>query len=236
MPISSQNSVYCTKFSLMEKQEDPEPSTVENGSEKQEEEKQVKEETLLHFLDSTDSYLTLIDYLSSTLRQGWLELASARHDMGASRVNTALLDLKVHSASTSVQVSQQDAHSMFAQHRFLLRKWASFDDGESFSGEEKSRENKLPTESDSQLRHRNSSHYSEKTSERNGSPLTLDDQVQKQRSKSLSVFGVLVSPRLRAAQISFETALEILVEIANMRSTMLATFDQVHEELEGTQS
>ncbi|KAJ0086795.1 hypothetical protein Patl1_09374 [Pistacia atlantica] len=37
------------------------------------------------------------------------------------------------------------------------------------------------------------------------------------------------------AQISFETALEILVEIANMRSTMLATFDQVHEELEDTQ-
>lgn len=48
----------------MEKQEDQEPSTVENGSEKQ-----VKEETLLQFLDSTDSYLTLIDSLSSTLRQ-----------------------------------------------------------------------------------------------------------------------------------------------------------------------
>ncbi|XP_044474880.1 coiled-coil domain-containing protein 115 [Mangifera indica] len=217
--------------------EDHEPNTVENGREKQQEEKQIKDETLLQFLDSTDGYLMLIDSLSSTLRQGWLELASARHSMGSSRVSSALLDLKVHSAATSVQVSQQDADSMFIQHRFLLRKWASSDDGE-----EKSRGDKLPTESDSQLQHRNNSSHSEKASERNGekaserngSPLTLDDQVQKQRSKSLSVFGALVSPRLRAAQISFETALEILVEIANMRSEILASFDQVHEKLGGT--
>lgn len=49
--------------------EDHEPNTVENGREKQEEEKQIKDETLLQFLDSTDGYLTLIDSLSSTLRQ-----------------------------------------------------------------------------------------------------------------------------------------------------------------------
>lgn len=40
--------------------------------------------------------------------QGWLELASARHSMGASRVNGALLDLKLHSAATSLQVIQND--------------------------------------------------------------------------------------------------------------------------------
>lgn len=44
---------------------------------------------------------------------------------------------------------------MFIQHRFLLRKWAPSDDGE-----EKSRGDKLPTESDSQLQHRNNSGHS----------------------------------------------------------------------------
>ncbi|EPS63369.1 hypothetical protein M569_11420, partial [Genlisea aurea] len=37
-------------------------------------------------------------------------------------------------------------------------------------------------------------------------------QEQKERSKSLSMFGMLVSPKLRATQLSFENALETLVE------------------------
>lgn len=37
--------------------------------------------------------------------QGWLELASARHSMGSSRVSTVLLDLKVQSASTTCGVT-----------------------------------------------------------------------------------------------------------------------------------
>ncbi|KAK6116792.1 hypothetical protein DH2020_049422 [Rehmannia glutinosa] len=59
---------------------------------------------ILNFLDSVDSYLILMDSLSSALRQGWLDLASARHSMGASRVNSALFDLKSHHASTILQV------------------------------------------------------------------------------------------------------------------------------------
>ncbi|XP_039134331.1 uncharacterized protein LOC120271707 isoform X2 [Dioscorea cayenensis subsp. rotundata] len=38
----------------------------------------------LRFLDSLDGYVTLLNSLSSILRQGWLELASARHSMGSS--------------------------------------------------------------------------------------------------------------------------------------------------------
>ncbi|KAK2664053.1 hypothetical protein Ddye_002627 [Dipteronia dyeriana] len=198
---------------------------------------QVKEEKLLHFLDSVDGYLTLLDSLSSTLRQGWLELASARHSMGASRINGVLLDLKGHSADTSLQVSRYDVDdSMEDQPTFVLRKWASSDNVEHSSEEAKPKEHKLHTTSDSQqLRNRGGSQLSEeKASATNGTPLTLDDEVQKKRSKTLSVFGGLVSPRLRASQLSFETGLETLVEIANMRSTLLSTFDQVHKELENS--
>jgi len=38
--------------------------------------------------------------------QGWLDLASARHSMGASRISSSLFDLKVQSAATTVQVSE----------------------------------------------------------------------------------------------------------------------------------
>ncbi|KAL9445708.1 hypothetical protein AB3S75_013566 [Citrus x aurantiifolia] len=205
---------------MMEDQE--EKGNAENGIGRQ---KQVKDEYLLQFLDSLDGYLTLLDSLSSTLSQGWLELASARHAMGASRINGALLDLKVHAAATSLKVSEQDVDSMESQPCFTLCKWASSDNGERSSGEEKSLS--------PQLRHRNNSRLSEeKVSTRTGTPLILVDQ--KQRQKSLSVFGVLVSPKLRSAQLSFERALETLVEIANLRSTMLSMFEQVHKELENT--
>ncbi|KAK9220584.1 hypothetical protein WN943_009236 [Citrus x changshan-huyou] len=163
----------------MEDQE--EKGNAENGIGRQ---KQVKDEYLLQFLDSLDGYLTLLDSLSSTLSQGWLELASARHAMGASRINGALLDLKVHAAATSLKVSEQDVDSMESQPCFTLCKWASSDNGERSSGEEKSLS--------PQLRHRNNSQLSGIIS----SP--------QQRQKSLSVFGVLVSPKLRSAQLSFE--------------------------------
>ncbi|ESR48632.1 coiled-coil domain-containing protein 115 [Citrus sinensis] len=204
---------------MMEDQE--EKGNAENGIGRQ---KQVKDEYLLQFLDSLDGYLTLLDSLSSTLSQGWLELASARHAMGASRINGALLDLKVHAAATSLKVSEQDVDSMESQPCFTLCKWASSDNGERSSGEEKSLS--------PQLRHRNNSQLSEeKVSTRTGTPLILVDQ---QRQKSLSVFGVLVSPKLRSAQLSFERALETLVEIANLHTTMLSMFEQVHKELENT--
>ncbi|GER49703.1 hypothetical protein STAS_26965, partial [Striga asiatica] len=79
-------------------------------------------------------------------------------------------------------------------------------------------------------------------------------QAQRERSKSLSMFGTLVSPKLRATQLSFETgiirmlfvlifhalnstvqfmlwaflaALEMLIEIANMRASLLCAYKQV---------
>ncbi|KAK3205142.1 hypothetical protein Dsin_019188 [Dipteronia sinensis] len=117
--------------------------------------------------------------------------------MGASRISSVLLDLKIQSADTSVQVSQYDVDSMEAQPTFVLRKWAYSDNGEHSSGEAKPREDKLQIVSDGlQLRNRSGSQLSEeKASATNRTPLTLDDEVQKKRSKSLSVFGALVSPR-----------------------------------------
>ncbi|KAI0499544.1 hypothetical protein KFK09_017748 [Dendrobium nobile] len=151
------------------------------------------EEQALLFLDSLDSYLMLLHSLSSSLRQGWLELASARHSMGPSRLSSALLDLKVQSAATTVMLNELVDES---QSDVTLESTAV----------------------DENVRALSLSKNSSTTSDEN-----------KRRYKSLSVFGALVSPKLRAAQLSFETALETIVEIANMRSSMLSSFSQLQK-------
>lgn len=228
-----------------QEEEDPHTQSSEIGEEEEEENdtqigelngkrQSVEDRHALQFLDSLDDYLIQMNSLSVILRQGWLELASARHSMGASRVNGSMLNLKVHSASTLVRVTQDDDDSGVEKACFTLSKWASFDNGKNGFGEGKFGEEKSDGP---QLRHRGASPLSEtpeKTSPENGASLIVDDQVQKERLKSLRIFGTLVSPKLRTAQLSFETALEKLVEIANTRSTLLSAFDQVKDELEGT--
>uniref|UniRef100_A0A7C9CQ14 Vacuolar ATPase assembly protein VMA22 n=1 Tax=Opuntia streptacantha TaxID=393608 RepID=A0A7C9CQ14_OPUST len=189
----------------------------------------VTDEDVLKFMDSLDAYLCLLHSLSSTLRQGWFDFASARYSMGASRVNSALLDLKEHPAATYLEVRKaQEPH-------FTLCKWSSFGTGD--SSEMQDGDVLLP-ESDSSIhqRHKDTSKASVKD---NNSPVgvpatTADDRVRKERSKSLAVFGTLVSPKLRAAQLSFEGALETLVEIANARASMVSAFDKVREHKAGS--
>ncbi|XP_010271142.1 PREDICTED: coiled-coil domain-containing protein 115-like isoform X4 [Nelumbo nucifera] len=225
----------------MEEQQNRQGS-FENGREDGEAEHQ-QEESVVQFLDSMDDYLTLLDSLSLTLRQGWIDLASARHSMGLSRVTSALFDLKSHSAATTLHVSQQDGDSslltdaMVEQPHFVLYKWSSSDSGKCFSGEIEIDKQEMQQSSSSELRHRGSSLHSELQEEysaRSTPSPKVEDQVQKERFKSLSVFGTLVSPKLRAAQLSFETALETLIKIANMRSAMLSAFAQVQKHIEAT--
>ncbi|XP_058785553.1 uncharacterized protein LOC131660340 isoform X2 [Vicia villosa] len=177
-----------------------------NGEENQAEIVKDEDKLALQFMDSLHNYLTLTDSLSSTLRQGWLELASARHSMGASRVNSSLLDLKFHPAATTLKITGNDG----AQPQFTLQKWVS-SEHESTQLEDKDEQ---PQDSDLKA--------------------SDNDEVQKERHKSLSVFGVLISPKLRASQLSFEKALETIVEIANMRSSLLHSFHQLHQEVEDT--
>ncbi|KAF5740963.1 hypothetical protein HS088_TW11G01045 [Tripterygium wilfordii] len=166
-----------------------------------------EDENVLRFLDSMDGYLSLRDSLCATLRQGWFELASARHSMGALRVNGTLLDLKVHPAAISLTLNQDDVDSELEQPHFTLCKWVSSGNEKSSSREAKSEEDDLLKKSVSQhLQNHGSSQMSEgKTSSKNGATPKVDDQVPKERAKSLSMFGTLVSPKLRAAQQSFET-------------------------------
>ncbi|XP_061372846.1 uncharacterized protein LOC133315267 [Gastrolobium bilobum] len=169
---------------------------------------------VLQFMDSSHNYLSLVDAFSSSLRQGWIELASARHAMGASRINSSVLDLKYHSAATTLKITEYDG----TQPCFMLRKWISTEH-ESTRLED---ENVLPQDCSSMK------------SPENFSVPADDDEVQKERSKSLSVFGVLISPKLRATQLSFERALETLVEIANVQSSLLSSYHQLHQEVEDT--
>ncbi|XP_019234807.1 PREDICTED: uncharacterized protein LOC109215232 isoform X3 [Nicotiana attenuata] len=101
------------------------------------------DKNVLEFMDSTDSYLVLMNSLSSSLRQGWFELASARHSMGASRINSALFDLKSHSAATTLQLNNLDAGPELEKLHFSLCKWASSESPKSSSEEAKFEEDKL---------------------------------------------------------------------------------------------
>ncbi|KAI8549274.1 hypothetical protein RHMOL_Rhmol06G0012900 [Rhododendron molle] len=212
--------------------EEEERSNLEIGSD-QDQEEEKGEHQVVKFLDSVDSYLTLFESLSTTLRQGYLELASARQSMGASRINSALFDLKYHCAATSLQVMQEDVKGP----DFNLCKWVSPDNNKSCSEEVKFDQDGLSERksSNSQLRYRGTSEIQEKILESNGSTAAVEDQIQQERSKSLSMFGKLVSPKLRDAQLSFETALDILIEIANMRSSLLSAYDQVRKDMGSTQ-
>ncbi|KAJ4962469.1 hypothetical protein NE237_022408 [Protea cynaroides] len=203
--------------------------SCENGRRNGEAEQE--EDSALQFLDSIDSYLCLMDSLSSTLREGWLELASARHSMGISRITNVLLDLKPHSAATTIKVSSHVFESsstedpMVRQPHITLSKWSSFKDGKGCFGEAVAGEEEFKNKSQNpQLRHRNPSQFpefQEAHTSSEGASLSADDEAKKERTKSLSVFGTLVSPKLRAAQHSFESVLEILVEIANKRSLLV---------------
>nr|GEV48556.1 hypothetical protein [Tanacetum cinerariifolium] len=53
-------------------------------------------------------------------------------------------------------------------------------------------------------------------------------------AKVLSMFGTLVSPKLRASQLTFKTALETLVEIANARSRILKSYEALHRDMKST--
>ncbi|KAK1393487.1 coiled-coil domain-containing protein 115-like [Heracleum sosnowskyi] len=203
-----------------------------------------KDESVLKLLDSINNHLLLMNSLSSTLRQGWLELASARQSMGFSRVSSALFDLKYHRAATLMEVDHNDADSSLKQPHFTLHKWVSTDN-QDFSPEEAKFEEDQLSQRKSSSPHNNdgaskSSEYQEKRPENNGpevlsspsSPRTPDNHIKKERAKTLSMFGTLVSPKLRAAQLSFETVLEALQEVANVRSSMLLAYEQVLKEIE----
>nr|XP_043617071.1 coiled-coil domain-containing protein 115 isoform X1 [Erigeron canadensis] len=213
--------------------------------------KKEEEETTLKFLDSVDHYLVLIHTLSSTLRQGWLELASARYSMGGSRVNTALLNLKHHSAATTVELNNDNGGSVTTSPQFGLHKWTSSDNKDSSSKKENIEEdeqlNEYLSSPDSEKhestlessdRHQTDAsarktddHVSDQT---DASARKTDDHLQKERAKVLSTFGTLVSPKLRASQLSFETALETLVELANARSSILEAHDVLHKDMKST--
>ncbi|CAL5383333.1 unnamed protein product [Camellia sinensis] len=221
------NERYSTQQQQQQREEEEEEG---GGGEREGDQKVVK------FLDSVDSYLTLVDSLSSTLRQGWLELAGARHSMGASRISSALFDLKSHCAATTLQITEDGVDSRMKQPNFTLCKWVSPDNQNCSSDKAKFDEDESlqRTSTKPQLRYRGTSEIQEKRPESNGSALMVDYQIQKERSKSLSMFGTLVSPKLRAGQLSFEMALDTLVEIANMRSSILSAYDQVRNDMEST--
>uniref|UniRef100_A0A452ZB21 Vacuolar ATPase assembly protein VMA22 n=2 Tax=Aegilops tauschii subsp. strangulata TaxID=200361 RepID=A0A452ZB21_AEGTS len=164
------------------------------------------DEEILRFMDSADGYLLLMDSLSAALRQGWLDLASARHSMGASRVSSVLFDHKEQSAATRLQVDYSaDLRPSESKPHFALSKWCL---------QEESNSSDVVSAQDStkpKLRYRGSeatsdgSNESDATTAKSSTGVDICSQVQTARSKALSMFGALVSPKLRTTQVSFES-------------------------------
>ncbi|KAH9315604.1 hypothetical protein KI387_024231, partial [Taxus chinensis] len=198
-----------------------------NSKYKDEDEDEDEDMKVIQLLDATDAYLKLYHSLSHTMRQGWLQIASARYSMGTSRISEVLFSLKPSSAHTSISLNYTDGlpavdeNSVAEKARgniytrrenyptyFTLHKWEN----------KKEVEEEVDTgftekKSALRLRHRPLSHSTDKSK---GAALTdntgsessyssTDFQVQKRKSEALSLFGTLVSPQLRFAQGSFET-------------------------------
>ncbi|XP_057776226.1 uncharacterized protein LOC130995083 isoform X2 [Salvia miltiorrhiza] len=166
-----------------------------------------------------------------TLRicSGWLELASARHSMGAARVSSALFNLKSHHASTTLEIDNVDVNVELPH--LTLCKWASSDDSEKNSGGAKFKDDELSPPPKPESPRTQDEEPQDRRAESGESPVSPDDHAQQARSRSLSMFGTLVSPKLRATQTSFERALEMLVEISNVRASLLHAHDQVQKDL-----
>nr|XP_009796918.1 PREDICTED: uncharacterized protein LOC104243432 isoform X4 [Nicotiana sylvestris] len=101
--------------------------------------------------------------------------------MGASRINSALFDLKYHSAATTLQLNNLDAGPELEKLHFSLCKWASSESPKSSSEEAKFEEDKLlqrKSSSPKVLKQDGSSNsVQEEMPEATESPRTVDDQV-----------------------------------------------------------
>ncbi|KAI4303223.1 hypothetical protein MLD38_038879 [Melastoma candidum] len=195
----------------------------------------ARSDDVLEFLDSLDAYLVRMESLSSQLRQGWFELASARHSMGPYRINRVLLDHKDHSAATYLLLND-DGYNERSNLQFRLCKWGSPSNTEETMEGKHDNSNITDHASDSLLRRRGAIQSPVEESKDNTptKTSTLEEPsspIQSERLKSLSVFGTLISPKLRTAQLSFESALESLVEMANLRSSVLSTYEKLAKEL-----
>ncbi|KVI07665.1 hypothetical protein Ccrd_013970 [Cynara cardunculus var. scolymus] len=186
------------------------------------------DENTLFFLDSVDNYLILIETLSSTLRQGWLELASARHSMGASRVNSALLNLKPHSAATTVEVDYDNAGSVKKSPLFSLCKWASSDDKDSPLEKENNEDEHLKENSSSP---KLGPHASPRDSENQESSPESSNRSETNTPSPESNGSKTNAPLCKTEST---VTLETLVEIANVRSSILKAHDALKKEMKSS--
>ncbi|XP_071703877.1 uncharacterized protein [Rutidosis leptorrhynchoides] len=161
--------------------------------------------------------------------------------MGGLRVNNGLLNLKPHSAATTVELH----HDIAGSTQFSLCEWSSSDDNESSYGKENSdggeklnkklcSRNSVNQESTLESSKESETNTSPRESNRSESKASLnktENPLHKDRAKVLSMFGTLVSPKLRDSQLSFETAVKTIVDVANARSSILEAHDALLKDM-----
>jgi len=185
---------------------------------------------MIKCLDSVHQLLSLRDTLSQLLRQGWMEMASARYSMGP-QVSQPLFRLKPYAASASISITDDsndnDEASIVSDGPFHMT-LQRLETGDLSNGKVTGPSNKVD-EPSRQGQEQSNAVPTDWTQEEDAAYKRLMRDVDdldsdsesgfstqaKEKAKPLHWFGGLVSPHLRAAQGSFQLALEVLVDMAN---------------------
>ncbi|KAL2631437.1 hypothetical protein R1flu_016123 [Riccia fluitans] len=196
-------------------------------------------------LDSVHHLLKRREILLQTLRQGWMELTSARYAMGPARISSPLFSLKPHAPSSVVDVRGLPSDSTGGNSAVevenepdgitvvfdLVRDRAENDPKTSvtktsdFTGSDRG-------QPPSHLRRRVTSTISNDDEKKDQWEIEslLNDcgtefgdesslaEAPKETTQPLYWFGALVSPHLRSAQNSFSQALDLIVELVNAQN------------------
>ncbi|KAG0562594.1 hypothetical protein KC19_9G158600 [Ceratodon purpureus] len=196
---------------------------------------------VLRCLDSCHELLALRNDLSLLLRQGWMDMARARYSMGSSRISHPLFSLKPHSASAHVGLALLDddpgSPSLMTLVRLdaagITNSQSADSDSHTCKPERRgSRSGAAPPD----WSHDEDAAYRRLMAGEGDSDSDSEAAVETQtneQTRPLRWFGTLVSPHLQAAQTSFESALEILVKIANAQQEASHAHNQVMQQRGG---
>ncbi|OAE25447.1 hypothetical protein AXG93_2818s1250 [Marchantia polymorpha subsp. ruderalis] len=167
---------------------------------------------VLQCLDSVHLLLERREILHQTLRQGWMELTSARYTMGPARISSPLFSLKPHAPSAVVDV-----------------RGAHVDSTEKIGVPELEEEiaqvvitgpvafHLVEIEQDERKDRWEIKNLTDDSATESDDELTIAEG-SKDTTQPLHWFGALVSPHLRSAQSNFSKALDIVVELLNAQS------------------
>ncbi|CAM6084158.1 unnamed protein product [Calypogeia fissa] len=215
----------------MERPEESEWESMKVEGEEEEDDKTSKEADLdmevWRCLNSVNEMLCQRQILNQTLRKGWMELASARYQMGPARISQTLFSLKPQAAKAAIEVSPHSEGEGERPVLFELVKDSSERQQRVVSYTDGKHPKYRKLNSSSQLRRRQVSTPAVLVEEKDellqyanliDDSDSEDDVPLEVQKSNMQGFGAMVAPHLRNAQGSFVKALQNIVELLNAQS------------------